>query len=205
MIRVAHKSRKVLIARYPLGALSGHDITVATPWAERREDKSDFADVAHDHGFDAVRERVEVALSRFGLQRKRHPLIEGEQKCKEMLADFFAAAADHVPDADGEQQQPIVWGAKLELGLAKRERPSNSPPHVLPRCAKPETCAPSSLRSRAISSGARRPIISTVCPQPPPTTFVPRFIADTRRKIPEHPATRCVATCRQFTMPALRG
>ena len=42
---------------------AGINVVVATPWATRRRDRSDMADVILEHGSDAVQERIQAALN----------------------------------------------------------------------------------------------------------------------------------------------
>ncbi len=70
------------------------DVRVATPWAERRGDRSDFNDVLQSGGEDAVRARIDYALAPEpapGL-RTRLPVAEARAVLNDAVAGFFAAA-----------------------------------------------------------------------------------------------------------------
>jgi hypothetical protein len=74
---------------------TGADIVVATPWAERRRDESDFNDTIQAGGVDAVRARIEAALPQEQHipppPVKRLTLNEGHIVTQKAADDLYAA------------------------------------------------------------------------------------------------------------------
>ena len=76
---------------------SGADLRMATPWAERRGDRSDFNDVLQADGEEAVRARIETALNPMptAFRPVRMPVTEARVALSNAVEGFFFAAMDH--------------------------------------------------------------------------------------------------------------
>ena len=81
---------KALLKAVSAWRKAGIDLVVATPWAKRRRDKSDMADVILAHGPNAVWERIQAALRPSGAKIDRVPLAEAERAVAASMAVFFA-------------------------------------------------------------------------------------------------------------------
>jgi hypothetical protein len=78
----------------------GIRIAVATPWLERRGDKSDLNDTMQIGGPDAVRARIAAALAPMATPSNRKPVLEARRIMGAAITRFFDAAAQHAPDGD---------------------------------------------------------------------------------------------------------
>ena len=89
------------------------DVRVATPWAQRRGDKSDFNDVLQADGTDAVKARIEIAINPepAGSRTARVPVDEGRSILAQKVAEFFteASVAGSAP----------VHAIKADMGIGK--------------------------------------------------------------------------------------
>ena len=73
---------------------AGADVRVATPWAERRGDRSDFNDVLQAGGTWAVKARIELAINPepAGGRTVRLSVAEARRDLAKAVAGFFSAA-----------------------------------------------------------------------------------------------------------------
>ncbi|MDB5243982.1 MAG: putative primase/helicase, partial [Spirosoma sp.] len=90
------KGRRKAVSRW---RTEGFAVVLAHPWARRRRDKSDFNDVLQDHGLEAVRARIDAALSdpgHGGVQAV--PVKQARAVLQKAMASFIVAARDFIPD-----------------------------------------------------------------------------------------------------------
>ena len=102
---------------------TGHDVVQATPWAQRREDKSDFNDVIRADGIEAVRARIEWALSP-GFKVPQRVSVEDARAQRDRVTEaFYAAQAAWQPPAEDDPAPvpPPVHMVKLDTGAGKSE------------------------------------------------------------------------------------
>ncbi len=97
----------------------GVRLAIATPWPERRGDKTDFNDVLQEGGADAVRARITAALAPVQTDDGRHelPVEEARAALGAATNAFFVAAVDHVPGAAA----PPVHAIRADVGLGKSQ------------------------------------------------------------------------------------
>ncbi|WP_120010411.1 DUF7146 domain-containing protein [Teichococcus vastitatis] len=99
----------------------GREIAIARPWPNRRYNKSDFNDLLQQNGSAAVLARVEIALQPRGPQPpagKALPLPLARHRLGQAVTSFFERAAEYDPDVQ-DNAAPIVWGAKVSVGVGK--------------------------------------------------------------------------------------
>jgi putative DNA primase/helicase len=81
---------------------AGHSLVVATPWPERRGDRSDFNDTLQAAGVAAVRARISAALEPGPSPPKRLPVEEGRRLVSDAVRKFFTSAAAYDALRTGE-------------------------------------------------------------------------------------------------------
>jgi putative DNA primase/helicase len=117
----ADKSFNRAIARW---RRAGVDIRIATPWSERRFDKSDFNDVLIRSGAEEVRNRIDMAIDPrpVGERQIRLPIEKARTKTTEVIADFFNAVDDY------ERKQEVMLAASRSEFIANVRR--SAPAHL---------------------------------------------------------------------------
>ncbi len=100
---------------------AGADVAVATPWPERRQDKSDFNDCLKAGGPAAVIARILPHAPTPPKQPKvRVPVEEGRRQIDAAVQAFFAEAAAFDSDlALAEGQSPPVHAIRVTVGVGK--------------------------------------------------------------------------------------
>jgi putative DNA primase/helicase len=93
----------------------GAAITVATPWQERRHDKTDFNDVLRAEGVTTVRARIALALSP-PVTVRRLSIEEARPETQRAISRFFDAAATWDPEASSP---PPVFAVRTDVGSGK--------------------------------------------------------------------------------------
>jgi len=91
------------------------DVVVATPWPNRRHDKSDFNDAIKAGGPAAVQARIAAALGVHSLADRRVPVDQARHRLDEVSSGFFRAA-EAVGLDSGEQP---VHAARVDVGVGK--------------------------------------------------------------------------------------
>ena len=90
---------------------AGVNLVVATPWRDRRRDKSDMADVILAHGPEAVRARIAWALDAGVSAIHRVPIAAARECLKEETKAFIARAA--------ASAEPFTWAVRVATGVGK--------------------------------------------------------------------------------------
>ncbi len=100
---------------------AGADVAVATPWPERRQDKSDFNDCLKAGGPAAVLARIlPHAPTPPKPPKVRVPVEEARRQIDAAVKAFFAEAAAFDADlALAEGQPPPVHAARVDVGVGK--------------------------------------------------------------------------------------
>jgi hypothetical protein len=140
-------SDEPLARKLPEWSATGANILIATPWPDRRRDKSDFNDTIKAGGVAAIRERIQAALTsswkpphRYDLDEARHALRQEMAASMETFsawgerhkAAFVAAyaklsAAEHWPIEYGVAQRAAASckAANAEVARLRKERPAD--------------------------------------------------------------------------------
>ena len=92
---------------------AGHKVTVATPWAVRQHDKSDFNDAMQAGGADAVRDRIEAAIKPDFVTVHRYPVAEARKRLDGAASVLFDAALAH------DTGIAPVHAIKADVGIGK--------------------------------------------------------------------------------------
>jgi putative DNA primase/helicase len=95
------------------------DVVVATPWADRRGDRSDFNDTLCEHGAAAVCARIQAALDRGPPPPKRLPIETGRAVVHETVRQFFAEALAWGNDPVSTALSAPVHLVQLDMGGGK--------------------------------------------------------------------------------------
>jgi putative DNA primase/helicase len=95
---------------------AGHIVTVATPWKQRAQDKSDFNDAMQRGGPQAVAERIQTAINPIGVKTRRVPVDEARAQLDSLVSSFFDTALSHDPQSE---EPPPVLAIKAEVGTGK--------------------------------------------------------------------------------------
>jgi putative DNA primase/helicase len=95
---------------------AGIDIRVATPWPERRHDKSDFNDAMKVGGPAEVKARIDAVLTPIGPGRPRLPMTEARQALDSAMSRFFDVAEAH--DLK-RKTAPPVHAMRVDVGTGK--------------------------------------------------------------------------------------
>jgi hypothetical protein len=95
---------------------AGVRIAVATPWPERRGDKSDLNDTMQIAGPDVVRARIATALDPVTPPSNRKPVLEARRIMATAISEFYDAAAQH--DPDGATPAP-VHAVRVDVAVGK--------------------------------------------------------------------------------------
>ena len=103
---------------------AGHDIVVATPWAARRQDRSDFNDLIQDEAVDAVKARVQAALEPPCAPVVRHSFAEGSKILQAAMAETYQAfrAWDATKTSAENQASIDLTNAAIETEAERTER-----------------------------------------------------------------------------------
>ncbi|MCB8883982.1 toprim domain-containing protein [Acidisoma cellulosilytica] len=98
----------------------GRAVLIATPWENRRFDKSDFNDAIQEAGAAAVQDRIERTINPGRVLNRRQPIAAVRQALDVAVSDFFDAAetweADHEESKD---QPPPVHAIRVDVGAGK--------------------------------------------------------------------------------------
>lgn len=97
---------------------AGVSVAVATPWAARKGDKSDFNDAIKQGGADAVRGRIAPLVSPAGAARKR-PSIEAARISLAQAIDRFFSEAEGFVKVEGGPA--IVSAIRADVGTGKSD------------------------------------------------------------------------------------
>lgn len=122
----AAKQLRQAVARW---RKAGVDLVMAYPWKDRRGDKSDFNDVMKAQGIEAVRTRIEAALSPPAPAVARVTVEQARAELAGRVGAFMAAAAAWVPpgddDTDDDEARPAlpppVHAIRVDVGAGKSE------------------------------------------------------------------------------------
>ena len=95
---------------------AGIRVAVATPWPERRGDKSDLNDTLQIAGPDAVRARIATTLDPATPPSNRKPVLEARRIMAAAISGFYDAAAQH--DPDGDKPAP-VHAVRVDVAVGK--------------------------------------------------------------------------------------
>ena len=105
---------------------AGLDVVVVRPWAARRRDKSDMADVILQHGQDAVRARIAAALEPSRTAPRRVPVVEARRRVAAAVGGFFervdAASARRAELNDTAAEigpDTFTHGVRVSTGVGK--------------------------------------------------------------------------------------
>ena len=90
---------------------AGIDLVVATPWRNRRHDKSDMADVILAHGPEAVRARIVWALDAGRSAIRRVPLSVARTRTAQVIQAFTTRAA--------ASAELFVYAMRVATGVGK--------------------------------------------------------------------------------------
>jgi hypothetical protein len=88
-------------------------VVVATPWAIRRHDKSDFNDTIKEGGIEAVQARIDVTLLPDWTPPTRHSIAEARSILKSGISGFIETAIAH-----DEKRTAATLTAKADLTTA---------------------------------------------------------------------------------------
>lgn len=100
-----------------------HDVVKATPWTQQREDGSDFNDLIRADGIEAVRTRIEWAMTP-GFEAPRRVSVEDARAERDRATEaFYVAQAAWRPPAEDDPAPvpPPVHMVKLDTGAGKSD------------------------------------------------------------------------------------
>lgn len=99
---------------------AGVDLVVATPWAARRGDKSDFNDTMKASGAEAVRARIAAALVPEGTSRReRLPIDAAREVVRAAIAEFVALVKGQGWKRRLQDATSIVHAIRADVGTSK--------------------------------------------------------------------------------------
>ena len=111
----------------------GLQVATASPWPQRREDKTDFNDVVKGGGASAVRYRIGLALGERPLPRPVQVSLDNARaQLAGYTAEFFAAANVYRP-VENEPAPVLAAGASLVPERARRHPRLGRVPGAAPR------------------------------------------------------------------------
>ena len=100
---------------------AGHIVQPVWPWAVRRHDRSDFADLIMAEGPDAVRARIALALDPGGSPVRRVPLAVAGVRLDRAIREFMETVEAHAIDATAAEiaVMAVVRAIWIDLGVGK--------------------------------------------------------------------------------------